>query len=56
MDTDLLNEYCKLFNVFPFNLHDLVVITLNILNKINVNLEIKNELINDFKEKANELL
>ena len=26
-----------------------------ILNKINVNLEKKNELINDFKEKANEL-
>lgn len=56
MDTDLLNEYCKLFNVFPFNLHDLVTINLNILNNINISLDIKNDLINEFKEKANELL
>ena len=56
LDTDLLNEYCKLFNVFPFSLHDLVVITLNILNKLNINDSVKNELIDDFKEKANELL
>ena len=56
LDTDLLNEYCILFNVFPFNLHDLVNINLNILNKLNVSLEIKNNLISDFKEKANEIL
>ena len=56
LDTDLLNEYCKLFNVFPFNLHDIVVITLNVLNVINVNDELKNKLIDEFKEKANELL
>ena len=56
LDTDILNEYCKLFNAFPFNLHDLVNITLNILNKINTNDEIKNNLILEFKEKANELL
>lgn len=55
LDTDLLNEYCKLFNVFPFNLHDLVTITLNILNKLNIKDDIKNSLIDDFKEKANEL-
>lgn len=56
LDTDLLNEYCKLFNVFPFSLHDLVVITLNILNKLNINIDRKNSLIEDFKDKANELL
>lgn len=56
LDTDLLNEYCILFNVFPFNLHDLININLNILNKLNVSLEIKNNLIRDFKEKANEIL
>lgn len=56
LDTDLLNEYCKLFNVFPFNLHDLIVITNNILNKLNVKDEIKNNLIADFKDKANELI
>ncbi len=56
LDTDLLNEYCKLFNVFPFNLHDLVNINLSILNKINTTDEIKNNLIVEFKEKANELL
>lgn len=56
LDTDLLNEYCKLFNVFPFNLHDLVIITLNVLNKLNIKDEVKNNLIDDFKDKANELL
>lgn len=56
LDTDLLNEYCKLFNVFPFSLHDLIIININILNNINVSLDIKNKLIDEYKEKANELL
>ena len=56
LDTNLLNEYCKLFNGFPFNLHDLVMITLNVLNCINVSNEMKNMLIDEFKEKANDLL
>lgn len=56
LDTDLLNEYCCLFNVFPFKLHDLVTINLNILNKLNIKDDIKNSLIEEFKEKANELL
>lgn len=56
LDTDLLNEYCCLFNVFPFKLHDLVTINLNILNKLNIKDDIKNNLIEEFKEKANELL
>lgn len=55
-DTDLLNEYCKVFNAFPFNLHDLVVINLNVLNNINVSCELKNNLISEFRTKANELL
>lgn len=55
-DTDLLNEYCKIFNVFPFNLRDLVAINLNILNNINVNDTLKNNLISEFREKANLLL
>lgn len=56
LNTDLLNEYCKIFNVFPFNLHDLTKICLNILNIINVNIDEKNKLIDEFREKANELL
>ena len=56
LDTDLLNEYCKLFNVFPFSLHDMVLIIINVLNNINVSSELKNMLIDEFKEKANELL
>lgn len=56
LDTDLLNEYCKLFNVFPFNLHDLINILTNNINNLNINDDLKNKLINDFKEKANELL
>jgi len=56
LDTDILNEYCKLFNVFPFKLHDLVTINLNILNKLNIKDNIKNDIITNFKEMANELL
>ena len=55
-DTDLLNEYCKIFNAFPFSLHDLVTINLNILNNINVDNELKNNLISEFRTKVNELL
>lgn len=56
LDTDLLNEYCKLFNVFPFSLHDLINIILNNLNTLNVSDEVKNRLIDEFREKVNELL
>jgi len=56
LDTDLLNEYCKIFNVFPFSLHDLVVMNLNILNNLNIDAVMKNNLISEFREKANLLL
>ena len=56
LDTDLLNEYCKIFNVFPFSLHDLVIINLNILNNINIDANLKNNLISEFREKANLIL
>ncbi|MBQ8891350.1 MAG: hypothetical protein IJ068_00595 [Bacilli bacterium] len=56
LDTDLLNEYCKIFNVFPFSLHDLVMINLNILNNININDNLKSNLISEFREKANLIL
>ena len=56
LDTDLLNEYCKIFNVFPFSLHDLVMINLNILNNINIDANLKNNLISEFREKANLIL
>ena len=56
LDTDMLNEYCKLFNVFPFNLHDLVNLNLSILNSINVSIDVRNNLIDYLREKANELL
>lgn len=56
LNTDLLNEYCKLFNVFPFKLHDLVVLTLNCLSIVNLRDEEKNNLIEEFKSKANQLL
>ena len=56
LDTDLLNEYCKIFNVFPFSVHDLVNLSLEILNNINVDSILKNNLINEFREKVNLLL
>ena len=56
LDTDMLNELCIIFNAFPFSLHDLVSIYLNILSNINVDINLKNNLISAFREKANLLI
>ena len=56
LNTDILNEYCLLFNNCPITLHDLIKMTMNNLMNVNLDNEIKNELIDDFKEKSNLVL
>lgn len=56
LNTDILNEYCLLFNNSPITVLELVKMTLNVLANINVDAELKNKLIIDFKGRSNELL
>lgn len=56
LNTDILNEYCLLFNNCPITLHDLIKMTVNNLMNINLDNKIKNELIDKFKEKSNLVL
>lgn len=53
LNTDILNEYCLLFNNCPITLHDLIKTNVNNLMNINLDNDIKNKLIDDFKEKSN---
>lgn len=56
LNTDILNEYCLLFNNCPITLHDLIKLSVNNLMNINLDSEIKNQLIDDYKEKSNLVL
>lgn len=56
LNIDILNEWCVLFNNYPFTLHDIVKIMINCVVKANINDDIKNNLIDKIKEKANLML
>ena len=56
LNIDVLNEWCVLFNNYPFTLHDIVKIMINCLIKANISDDIKNKLIEDLKDKANLML
>ena len=56
INTDIVNEWCIMFNNYPLVLHDLVkIINYNLLYA-NINDELKNKLIDEFKEKSNLIL
>ena len=56
LNTDIINEWCILFNNYPLVLHDMVKIINYNLSKINIDDEIKEKLINEFKDKSNLIL
>lgn len=56
INTDIINEWCVMFNNYPLVLHDLVKIINYDLIKANINDELKNRLIEEFKEKSNLIL
>ena len=56
INTDIVNEWCLMFNNYPLVLHDLVKIINNSLLYANINDELKNRLIEEFKEKSNLIL
>ncbi len=56
LNTDILNEYCLLFNNLDIKLLDLVKINIKILEKANIEEEKKNNLIEKLRTESNELL
>ena len=56
LNTDILNEYCLLFNNFDIKLLDLIKINLKDLEKSVIDDKIKNELIEKLRTESNELL
>ena len=56
LNTDIINEWCLLFNNYPLVLHDMLKILNYNFSKINVDDEEKEKLINEFKDKSNLIL
>ena len=56
LNTDIINEWCILFNNYPLVLHDLIkIINYNIM-KANINIDEKNKLLNVLSDKSNLVL
>ena len=56
LNTDILNEYCLLFNNFEIKLLDIIKINLKNLEESVINDETKNKLIEKLRTESNELL
>lgn len=56
LNTDIINEWCLLFNNYPLVLHDMLKVIGYNLSKVNVDIETRNRLIEEFKSKSNLIL
>lgn len=56
LNTDILNEWCVMFNNYPLVLRDMIKIILNNLVNANIDSSIKDRLIEEVKEKSNLVL
>ncbi len=56
LNTDILNEWCLMFNNYPISLLDMVRLINNNLIKANISIEEKDKLINELKNKSNMIL
>ena len=56
LNTDVLNEWCLLFNNYTLNIHDLVKVINSNLSYINVPPEEKEKIIQEFRDKGNLVL
>lgn len=56
LNTDIINEWCLLFNNYPLVLHDLIKIIKFNIGVANISEEEKNKLINEFMDKSNLVL
>ena len=56
LNTDIINEWCLLFNNYPVVLHDMIKMINYNLTKVNIDDEEKEKLINEFRDKSNLIL
>ena len=56
LNTDIINEWCLLFNNYPLVLHDMLRIIGYNLSKVNVDTETHNRLVEEFKNRSNLIL
>ncbi len=56
LNTDIINEWCILFNNYPLVLHDMLKIINYSLSKINISEEKREKLVSEFKDKSNLIL
>lgn len=56
LNTDIINEWCLLFNNYPLVLHDMLKIINYNLSKINIDSDSKNKLIEEFVNRSNLIL
>ena len=56
LNTDIINEWCIMFNNYSIVLHDLIKVIRYNLSKANISEEEKNKLINEFMDKSNLVL
>ena len=56
LNTDIINEWCLLFNNYPFVLHDMLKIINNSLTKANIDDIKREQLICEFKDKSSLIL
>ena len=56
LNTDILNEWCVMFNNYPLVLRDMIKIILNNLVNANIDSNIKDRLIEEVKEQSNLVL
>ena len=56
LNTDILNEWCQLFNNYSLTLHDMVKLISNNIGNINVSSELKESIMQEFRDKSNLVL
>ena len=56
LNTDILNEWCLLFNNYPISLREMIKVINNSLINCNISDNIKSRLIEELKEKSNLVL
>lgn len=56
LNTDIINEWCLLFNNYPLVIHDMIKVINNSLSKANILEDKKEKLISEFRDKSNLIL
>ena len=56
LNTDILNEWCIMFNNFPLVLREMIKIIYNTIMNANIDNDLKDKLIEEVKEKSNLIL